>query len=49
MSIANKLKAIVAREVRRREMVIDGLMSVANGENPRIVQGKLEGYLGAGD
>ncbi len=49
LPIANKLKSVVAREVRRREMVIDGLMSVANGENPRIVQGKLEGYLGAGD
>lgn len=49
LPIANKLESVVAREVRRREMLIDGLMSVANGENPRIVQGKLEGYLGAGD
>jgi chemotaxis protein MotA len=46
---ANKLKGIVARETKRREMLIDGLVCVANGENPRVIQGKLEGYLSDGD
>lgn len=49
LPIASKLKGLVAREARRREMLIDGLVGVANGENPRIIQGRLEGYLGPGD
>lgn len=49
LPIANKLKTVTTREVRRREMLIDGLVAVANGENPRFIQGKLEGYLGEGD
>jgi chemotaxis protein MotA len=49
LPIAQKLKGVVAREVRRRELLIDGLVSVAHGENPRIIQGKLEGFLMEGD
>lgn len=49
LPVANKLKGIVARETKRREMLIDGLVCVANGENPRVIQGKLEGYLSDGD
>lgn len=46
LPIANKLKNIVAREIVLREMLIEGLISVANGENPRLIQRKLQGYLG---
>lgn len=49
LPIAQKLKGVLAREVRRRELLIDGLVSVAHGENPRIIQGKLEGFLMEGD
>ena len=49
LPVAHKLRTLVAREVRRREMLVDGLVCVANGENPRIIQGKLEGYLAEGD
>ncbi|MBI1395279.1 MAG: flagellar motor protein [Betaproteobacteria bacterium] len=49
LPIAHKLRAIVTREIRRREMLIDGLVCIANGENPRIIQGRLEGYLADGD
>lgn len=49
LPIANKLKSILGREVRRREMLIDGLVCIANGDNPRIVQGRLEGFLMEGD
>lgn len=49
LPIANKLKAILGREVRRREMLIDGLECIANGDNPRIVQSRLEGFLMEGD
>ena len=45
LPVANKLKAVIAVEVRRREMVIDALVAIANGDNPRAIQTRLEGYL----
>jgi chemotaxis protein MotA len=45
LPIANKLKALIAREVRRREIVAEGVLGVANGENPKIIEGRLTGYL----
>ncbi len=45
LPIANKLKAIVARELVKREMVMEGLAGIANGENPRIIETKLRGYI----
>lgn len=45
LPIANKLKAIVAQEITLREMLVEGLISVANGENPRLIERKLQGYL----
>lgn len=45
LPIANKLKAIIAREMVKREMVMEGLAGIANGENPRIIETKLRGYI----
>lgn len=45
LPIANKLKALVARQVLMREMLVDGLVGIANGENPRLIAGRLEGYM----
>lgn len=45
LPIANKLKYYIALEVRRREMLAEGLYSIANGENPRLLENKLAGYL----
>jgi len=42
---AAKLKALIARQTRRRVMVIDGLAAVAEGENPRAIAARLQGYL----
>lgn len=41
----NKLKSIVEQEVIMREMLIEGLVSIANGENPRAIETKLLGYI----
>lgn len=49
LPIAGKLRAHVAREVKRREMVIDGLVGIASGDNPRVIEGRLEGYLAEGE
>lgn len=45
LPIANKLKAIIGKEMIKREMVMEGLVSIANGENPRIIETKLRGYI----
>jgi chemotaxis protein MotA len=45
LPMANKLKAHIGRLVVQREMIVDGLVGIANGDNPRIVESRLRGYL----
>ncbi len=45
LPVAKKLLAHVGRLVSLREMMIDGLVSIANGDNPRIIESRLLGYL----
>ncbi|MCB5196327.1 flagellar motor protein [Deefgea salmonis] len=45
LPVANKLKHYILLEVRRREMVAEGLVTIANGENPRLLENKLAGFL----
>ena len=39
------LKAVVMQESKYREMMLEGLLSIAEGENPRSIEMKLEGFL----
>lgn len=45
LPVANKLKSIIMRKAEMREMVVDGLVGIANGDNPRLIEIKLQGYL----
>ncbi|MCD5361548.1 flagellar motor protein [Chromobacterium aquaticum] len=45
LPIASKLKHLVASEVALKELVVEGLVSIANGENPRIIESRLKGFL----
>ncbi|HEY1075792.1 MAG TPA: flagellar motor protein [Fontimonas sp.] len=45
LPMASKLKAVVAGQNRVREMIIEGLISISQGENPRNIESKLKGYL----
>ena len=45
LPIAGKLKYYIGRMVAPREMLIDGLVGIAVGDNPRIIEGRLRGYL----
>jgi len=45
LPIANKLKAIIHRQTSQREMLIEGLASISEGENPRAIEVKLRGFL----
>lgn len=46
LPIAAKLKSIVHRQVSHNEMILDGMVAIAEGENPRSIESKLLGYLG---
>ena len=43
---ANKLKTLVRNETRLQEMITIGIVAIADGENPRIVEARLQGLLG---
>lgn len=45
LPIAGKLKYYISRMVSMREMLVDGLVGIAVGDNPRIIEGRLKGYL----
>ncbi|HSV56955.1 MAG TPA: MotA/TolQ/ExbB proton channel family protein, partial [Magnetospirillaceae bacterium] len=44
-----KLAAKDARETRLREMIIEGVLSIQAGDNPRILLVKLTSYLEPGE
>ena len=45
LPIANKLKAIAVRQSRYREMLLEGILSIAEGENPRSIELKMQGFM----
>ena len=45
LPMSNKLKAHIQRLIVHREMLVDGLVGVANGDNPRIIESRLQGYI----
>lgn len=45
LPVANKLKHIVQQQVTVKLLLIDGLVAIANGENPRVIENRLQGYL----
>lgn len=45
LPVSNKIKSVIGREMVKRQMVVDGLVSIANGENPRLIDTKLRGFI----
>lgn len=45
LPVAKKLMANIARIVTQREMLVDGLVGIANGDNPRVLESRLQGYF----
>lgn len=45
LPMAGKLKSIINGQTKAREMVVEGVVSIAKGENPRNIETKLKGYL----
>lgn len=44
LPVANKIRAIVHQQTMYREMVCEGLVSIANGENPHAIENKLAAF-----
>ncbi|MCL2590813.1 MAG: flagellar motor protein [Betaproteobacteria bacterium] len=44
LPIHKKLFSHIGILTNRREMVIDGLLGIANGDNPRIIESRMRGY-----
>jgi chemotaxis protein MotA len=45
LPIANKLKTLIEAEVALRELVLDGLLGIAHGDNPKLIEARLAGHL----
>ena len=45
LPIANKLKTVAQAQAQIREMMIEGLVAIAQGDNPRAIETRLQGYL----
>ncbi|MCL2052036.1 MAG: motility protein A [Lachnospiraceae bacterium] len=47
--VAGKLKIQNEREMMVKEIMIEGLLSIQAGENPRVIEEKLKSFLAPGD
>lgn len=47
--VAGKLKANNSGEIMMKEIMIEGLLSIQAGENPRVIEEKLKSFLAPGD
>ncbi|WP_024890272.1 flagellar motor protein [Luteimonas huabeiensis] len=45
LPMAAKLKSLIGRRSGERELVIEGLIAIAQGENPRNIEARLAGFL----
>jgi len=45
LPVAKKLLMNIARLIALREMLVDGLVGIANGDNPRNIESRLQGYI----
>ncbi len=45
LPVCAKLKSVIAHNSRDREMIIEGLIAIAQGENPRNIENSLAGFL----
>lgn len=45
LPISSKLKSLVMRQSAYREMLLEGIVSIGEGENPRSIELKLQGFM----
>ena len=47
--VANKMKANNGKEVMVKQIMIEGLLSIQAGENPRVIEEKLKSFVAPKD
>lgn len=45
LPMANKLKVAIQAQAQQRAMIIEGLVAIAQGDNARSIENRLQGYL----
>ena len=45
LPIAGKLKVRSEEEILTKELIIEGIMAIQSGDNPRIVEEKLKSFV----
>jgi chemotaxis protein MotA len=45
LPISKKLLANISHLVVLRNMFLDGVIGIANGDNPRVIESRMEGYI----
>jgi len=45
LPFGSKMKSLAMTKSHYREMLIEGIVSIAEGENPRNIESKLQGYI----
>ena len=45
LPMAAKLKGLVNHQTQEREMIVEGLIAIAQGENPRNIEARLNGFI----
>lgn len=45
LPMAGKLKSMVQKQMMQYEMTMEGIVGIAEGENPRNIESKLQSYL----
>jgi len=43
--MSKRLKAVGSLEYLRKELILEGIMAIQNGENPRVIKEKLSAFL----
>lgn len=44
--LANRIKSLVLARYRYQEMMLEGLLAIAEGHGPHLIRQRLQGYLG---
>jgi chemotaxis protein MotA len=45
LPMASKLKGVIHDQTAEREMIVEGLIAIAQGENPRNIETRLNGFV----
>ena len=46
LPLAGKLKSLVRKRIRRLELIMEGVVAIAEGTNPRLIEYRLRAYEG---